>query len=134
MDASGGIDQPRAQIGQEFEQTLEGGTEIGGGSIRIHEGEVQRKLFKLLGIDEEEAQQRFGFLLDAFKYGAPPHGGIAFGFDRLIMLLAAAQSLREVIAFPKTQRAQELMVDSPDVVDDHQLEDLHIRVVPPKDA
>lgn len=127
------LDDPAATRARAYDLVLNG-TEIGGGSIRIHEGEVQRKLFKLLGIDEEEAQHRFGFLLDAFRYGAPPHGGIAFGFDRLIMLLAAAQSLREVIAFPKTQRAQELMVDSPDSVDDHQLEDLHIRVVPPKEA
>ncbi len=127
------LDDPAATRARAYDLVLNG-TEIGGGSIRIHEGEVQRKLFKLLGIDEEEAQHRFGFLLDAFRYGAPPHGGIAFGFDRLIMLLAAAQSLREVIAFPKTQRAQELMVDSPDAVDDHQLEDLHIRVVPPKEA
>ncbi len=127
------LDEPDATRARAYDLVLNG-TEVGGGSIRIHQGDVQRKLFKLLGIDEREAQHRFGFLLDAFRYGAPPHGGIAFGFDRLIMLLAGAPSLRDVIAFPKTQRAQELMVDSPDLVDDHQLEDLHIRVVPPKDA
>ncbi|NND69998.1 MAG: aspartate--tRNA ligase [Rhodothermales bacterium] len=105
------------------------GTEIGGGSIRINTADVQRQMFNLLDIDEVEAQARFGFLLDAFKYGAPPHGGIAMGFDRIVMLAAGAKSLREVIAFPKTQRAQELMVNSPDIVDENQLKDLHIRVV-----
>ena len=108
------------------------GLEIGGGSIRINTADVQQQMFRLLDIDEEEAQERFGFLLDAFKYGAPPHGGIAFGFDRIVMLAAGAKSLREVIAFPKTQRAQELMVNSPDIVDDGQLKDLHIRVVEPE--
>ncbi|MDX1429790.1 MAG: amino acid--tRNA ligase-related protein, partial [Rhodothermales bacterium] len=124
-------DEPASTRARAYDLVLNG-TELGGGSIRIHQGEVQRKMFKLLNIDEDEAQHRFGFLLDAFRFGAPPHGGIAIGYDRLVMLLAGAQSLREVIAFPKTQRAQELMVDSPDAVDPHQLEDLHIKVVPPK--
>ena len=105
------------------------GNEIGGGSIRIHNAHVQERMFGLLGIDEAEAQRRFGFMLDAFKYGAPPHGGIAFGVDRIAMLLAGASSLREVIAFPKTQSAQEPMVQSPDVVDPQQLQELHIEVV-----
>ncbi len=104
------------------------GSEIGGGSIRIHRQDVQRQMFKLLGIDQEEADARFGFLLEALRYGAPPHGGIALGLDRIVMLLSGARSLREVIAFPKTQTAQELMVQSPDWVDQHQLEDLHIRI------
>ncbi len=104
------------------------GSEVGGGSIRIHSKEIQDQMFRLLGIDEEEASDRFGFLLNAFEYGAPPHGGIALGLDRLTMLLAGTENIRDVIAFPKTQSAQELMVQSPDKVDDHQLEDLHIRV------
>ena len=110
------------------------GNEIGGGSIRIHNREVQRKVFETLGIDREEAEERFGFLLDAFRYGAPPHGGIALGLDRLVMLLAGANSLRDVIAFPKNQSGQEPMVDSPDWVDPHQLEDLHIQTVLPPEV
>lgn len=105
------------------------GQEIGGGSIRIHSREVQNRMFDALGIAAEEAQQRFGFLLDAFRYGAPPHGGIAFGLDRIVMALAGTDNIRDVIAFPKTQSAQELMVNSPDVVDEKQLSELHIEIV-----
>ena len=110
------------------------GNEIGGGSIRIHQRHVQQKVFDVLGIDREEAEDRFGFLLDAFRYGAPPHGGIAFGLDRLVMLLAGATSLRDVIAFPMTQSAQEPMVQSPDWVDPEQLDELHIRLELPDDV
>ena len=109
------------------------GNEIGGGSIRIHDRELQHRMFRLLGIDQEEAQRRFGFLLDAFRYGAPPHGGIAFGLDRMAMALAGTNNIRDVIAFPKTQSATEPMVQSPDVVDAHQLRELHIRVVDPEE-
>ena len=106
------------------------GSEIGGGSIRIHDTEMQSTMFEALGIGKEEAQQKFGFLLDAFRYGAPPHGGIALGLDRVAMLLTGAKSLREVIAFPKNQRAISLMDNCPDVVDEAQLKELHIRLAP----
>jgi len=105
------------------------GTEIAGGSIRIHDPALQRRVFAMLGIGGEEAEQKFGFLLNAFKYGAPPHGGIAFGFDRLVMLLTGMKSIRDVIAFPKTASATSLMDDAPSDPDDRQLRELHIRVV-----
>jgi aspartyl-tRNA synthetase len=110
------------------------GTELGGGSIRIHDPAVQSRVFALLGIGEEEARTRFGFLLDALKYGAPPHGGLALGLDRITMMLAGASSLREVIAFPKTASATDLMTDAPAVVDDAQLADLGLLLRPRSDA
>lgn len=104
------------------------GTEVGGGSIRIHSSELQSRIFKLLGFSEKQAKERFGFLLEAFKYGTPPHGGMAYGFDRLVMLLAGMKSIRDVIAFPKVQNASCLMTGAPGTVDEKQLRELHIRV------
>jgi aspartyl-tRNA synthetase len=103
------------------------GNEIAGGSIRIHDSALQAKMFKALGISDSEAQEKFGFLMGAFKYGAPPHGGIAFGLDRLAMLFANKQSIRDVMAFPKTSSGLSLMDDSPSQVDEAQLKDLHIK-------
>ncbi len=129
-------DDPGAVRSQAYDLVLNG-SEIGGGSIRIHRSDVQSRMFELLGISDDEARRRFGFLLDALKYGAPPHGGIALGLDRLVMLLTGATSLRDVIAFPKTQQATELMSSAPDYVDADQLSDLHIATtatVPPTET
>lgn len=105
------------------------GYEIGGGSIRIHNQELQKKMFNLIGFTDEQAKERFGFLLEAFKYGTPPHGGLAFGLDRLVMLLAKTDNIKDVIAFPKVQTASDLMTNAPDIVDDKQLEELFIKTV-----
>jgi aspartyl-tRNA synthetase len=128
------LSEPGRVLARAYDLVLNG-VELGGGSIRIHRPELQALVFRALGISDEEARTKFGFLLDAFRYGAPPHGGIAFGVDRLAMLLCAADSLRDVMAFPKTQKGTDLMTDAPTPVDRRQLEDLFIQVtVPPTPA
>ncbi|MFG6666546.1 aspartate--tRNA ligase [Halomonas sp. HNIBRBA4712] len=118
---------PAKALSRAYDMVLNG-TELGGGSIRIHDQTMQRSVFEILGIGEEEAQEKFGFLLDALQYGAPPHGGLAFGLDRLVMLMAGAKTIREVIAFPKTQSAACLMTDAPGEVSAEQLKELNIRL------
>ncbi len=105
------------------------GNELGGGSIRIHDSELQDKMFRLLGLSEDEARYKFGFLMDAFKYGAPPHGGLAFGFDRFVSILAGLDSIRDVIAFPKNNSGRDMMIDAPSAIDQSQLDELKIDIV-----
>ena len=121
------LSDPGRALSKGYDMVLNG-WELGGGSVRIHRAEVQAEVFKALGISNEEARAKFGFLLDNLQYGAPPHGGIAFGLDRLVALMAGAESIRDVIAFPKTQRAQDLLVQAPAPVDERQLRELGIRL------
>ena len=119
--------KPATALSRGYDLTMNG-HEIAGGSIRIHSPEIQEKVFSLLGLSQKEAIEKFGFLVEALRYGAPPHGGIAFGFDRLVMLLAGTENIRDVIAFPKTTSATSLMDESPSYVDNNQLKDLGLKL------
>ena len=110
------------------------GWELGSGSVRIHRSDVQSRMFSLLGISDEDARGKFGFLLDAFRFGAPPHAGFAFGIDRLVALLAGEENIREVIAFPKTQSGTDPLTHAPTAIDGRHLEELGLRLLPPKKA
>ena len=106
------------------------GVEVGGGSIRIHDSKLQARMFDLLSFTPEKAQEQFGFLMNAFKYGAPPHGGLAYGLDRFVSLFAGLDSIRDCIAFPKNNAGRDVMIDAPSLIDQEQLDELHLRLTP----
>ncbi|MBT6263356.1 MAG: aspartate--tRNA ligase, partial [Halieaceae bacterium] len=120
-------ESPSEALSRAYDMVLNG-SELGGGSIRIHRPDMQQAVFDVLGIDSDEAAEKFGFLLDALQYGAPPHGGLAFGLDRLVTLMVGGQSIRDVIAFPKTQSASCVMTEAPGRVSDAQLQELSIKL------
>jgi aspartyl-tRNA synthetase len=122
---------PAKMRGTQYDVVLNG-DEVSGGSIRIHDRDLQERIFKLIGLDPEVARERFGHMLEAFEFGAPPHGGIAAGLDRLVMIMAGEPNIREVIAFPKNQAARDVMADSPSPAEPEQLEDLHLRIIDKK--
>ncbi len=124
---AGKLETDPANINSQAYDLVVNGSEVGGGSIRIHDPQMQAKVFELLNISQQQAADRFGFFLKALEYGAPPHGGIAFGLDRLIMLLTDTDNIRDVIAFPKTQRGQCLLTDAPSQIDQAQLDELNLR-------
>jgi aspartyl-tRNA synthetase len=125
---TGSFDDPGSLRSRAYDLVVDG-WELGGGSIRIHDPEVQRQVFEAIGLDDEEAEGRFGFLLEALRYGAPPHGGIAFGIDRVVALLAGRDSIRDVIAFPKTASASDPLTGAPAPVDDEQLREVGLKVI-----
>ena len=122
------LNKPDKCLSKSYDMVLNG-YEIGGGSIRIHDNKMQQEVFKKLGISEKEANNKFGFFLEALKYGTPPHGGLAFGLDRIVMLLAKTDNIKDVIAFPKTQTASDLMSEAPSEVDSKQLKELGIKII-----
>ena len=126
------LDTDPGQVRAQSYDLICNGYEAASGSVRIHDPAVQQKIFNLLGITNEEAESRFGFLLEALRYGAPPHAGVALGLDRWVMLFLASDNIRDVIAFPKTQKASDLLTGAPATVDQRQLRDLHIKVDVPK--